>query len=174
MKQVLYILSVVFLLSSCTAENSSTSPEKSIADITSAEKIFKTPKSALKEKEDNTPKDTINVAKMEFEVESFDFGTVNEGEKVEYIYKFQNVGKVPLTISQARSTCGCTVPVWPTEPIGVGESGEIKVVFNTAGKKGNQEKPVNITANTYPLVTSVKLKGQVAHKEKEAKTVAKQ
>lgn len=110
---------------------------------------------------DNTPTDTVNVAKMSFDVDRYNFGTVDEGEVVKHVYKFTNTGKIPLTISNARSTCGCTVPTWPKEPIGVGESGEIEVAFNTQGKRNKQRKPVTITANTYPAQTVVYLDGDI-------------
>lgn len=105
--------------------------------------------------------DTVNVAKMTFENPEYDFGEVKEGEIVRHVFKFTNTGKVPLLINDAKSTCGCTVPQWPTELIEPGDDGEIVVEFNTAGKTGFQEKPVTITANTYPSTTRVYLRGFV-------------
>ncbi|MCB0376525.1 MAG: DUF1573 domain-containing protein, partial [Sinomicrobium sp.] len=78
------------------------------------------------------PVDTVNVAKMIFEETTFDFGQVHEGDIVKHTYNFVNTGKVPLLINDARSTCGCTVPTWPAEPIEPGKSGVINVEFNTA------------------------------------------
>ncbi len=105
--------------------------------------------------------DTVNVAKMTFEETFFDFGEVKEGEVVRHVFKFTNNGKVPLLIQNATSTCGCTIPTWPKEPVAPGQSNEIRVEFNTKAKTGLQEKPVIITANTYPSVTKVFLKGYV-------------
>ena len=53
------------------------------------------------------------VTTVEFEETEFDFGTVMEGEKVTHVYKFKNTGDEPLIISNAKATCGCTVPSWP-------------------------------------------------------------
>jgi len=78
----------------------------------------------------------------------FDFGTINAGDKVEHTFKFINTGKSDLIIANARPTCGCTVPDWTKVPVKPGESGEIKIVFNSTGKKGNQHKNVNLTTNT--------------------------
>lgn len=105
--------------------------------------------------------DTVNVAKMNFEKNSYDFGQVKEGDIVTYAYEFTNTGKVPLIISDARSTCGCTVPKWTKEPIAPGESDKIEVRFDTKNKKNQQHKAVTITANTYPSKTTVALKGFV-------------
>ncbi|MGB0864187.1 MAG: DUF1573 domain-containing protein, partial [Saprospiraceae bacterium] len=77
----------------------------------------------------NTPK-TV----MAFTNEEFDFGTVNEGEKVKHTFKFKNTGKEPLIISNAKGSCGCTVPKWPREPIAPGASGDVVVEFNSDKK----------------------------------------
>lgn len=108
--------------------------------------------------------DSTNVAKMTFLETEFDFGEVKEGEVVEHVFHFTNNGKVPLIISDARSTCGCTVPEWSKEPIPPGEKSEIRVHFNSTNKSGQQNKPITITANTYPAETVVHLKGLVREK----------
>ncbi|HKK78476.1 MAG TPA: DUF1573 domain-containing protein [Phaeodactylibacter sp.] len=105
--------------------------------------------------------DTVNMAKISFEEDTYDFGTIVEGKIIEHTFKFTNTGKAPLIISNARSTCGCTIPKWPKKPIPPGEMGEIRVRFDSKGKKNAQNKPVTITANTYPNTTRVFLKGNV-------------
>lgn len=105
--------------------------------------------------------DTVNVARMEFEELEFDFGEVKEGEVIEHTFKFTNTGKIPLLISHASSTCGCTIPEWPEEAIGPGEDGEILVKFNTKNKPNKQEKTVSVIANTYPSLNKVLVKGFV-------------
>lgn len=99
--------------------------------------------------------------KMTFGESTYNFGTVTEGEKVEHIYKFKNTGNDPLIISNAQGSCGCTVPQWPKEPIAPGKSGEIKVVFDSKGKAGKQNKTVTITANTEPAATTINITGEV-------------
>ncbi|RLD21415.1 MAG: DUF1573 domain-containing protein [Bacteroidetes bacterium] len=98
---------------------------------------------------------------LNFGESSFDFGTIDEGEKVSHVYKFENTGKEPLVISNAKGSCGCTVPKWPKNPIAPGESGEILVTFNSKGKTGKQTKRVTITANTDPAQTFLTITGQV-------------
>ncbi len=76
------------------------------------------------------------------------FGSVKAGEVLETTFTLTNTGKNPLIITDAKSTCGCTVPtVEKNKPIQPGESTEIGVRFNTKGKKGKQHKPINIFAN---------------------------
>ncbi len=108
---------------------------------------------------------------FEFEETEFDFGSVEEGETVTHTFKFKNTGNEPLLISNAKASCGCTVPVWPKAPIPVGGSEDIVVKFNTKGKKSKQVKKVTITANTNPAQTFLTLKGEVNPKSK-VETVA--
>ncbi|MGB0428567.1 MAG: DUF1573 domain-containing protein [Flavobacteriales bacterium] len=100
-------------------------------------------------------------AKFEFVEKVYDFGTINSGEKAEKVYTFKNVGTEPLIISNVKGTCGCTAPSWTKEPVAVGETGEIKVVFNSRGKSGKINKAVNITANTSPNRTTLRISGNV-------------
>ena len=109
---------------------------------------------------------------ISFEEASFDFGEVMEGEKVEHVYKFTNTGSEPLVISNAKATCGCTVPEWPKEPIAPGASSQILVRFDSSnkGRVGGaaQTKTVTITANTTPPDTRVTIKGKVMKPEAAA------
>ena len=85
-----------------------------------------------------------------FVKERHDFGQIQQGEKVSTVFEFTNTGDAPLIISNAKGSCGCTVPEWPKEPIAPGEGGSIKVEFDSKGKSGVQTKTVNLTANTVP------------------------
>lgn len=98
---------------------------------------------------------------MTFEETEFDFGTVNDGEKVSHTYTFTNTGDEPLILSNAKGSCGCTVPSWPREPIAPGATGEITVEFNSKNKKGKRNQKVTITANTNPPQSFIYLKGEV-------------
>ena len=92
---------------------------------------------------------TSNLAVMNFEKSEHDFGTINEGDVVETSFVFTNTGNSDLTILDARGSCGCTVPEYPKNtPIAPGESGEIKVKFDSSNKPGNQAKTVTLTTNT--------------------------
>lgn len=117
--------------------------------------------------------DPATAATIVFEENAFDFGTLEEGEKVEHVFKFANTSDNPLTISNARGSCGCTVPEWPREPIAPGESGEIKVKFDSKGKKGKQSKTVTITANTIPGNTMLTINSEVIKLEGEDEAASK-
>jgi len=98
---------------------------------------------------------------VEFERDTFNFGTVIEGEKVAYSYRFKNVGNADLIINDAKGSCGCTVPEFPKKPIKPGESNSINVVFDSKGRTGEQIKSVAIIANTEPSTFHIHLKGFV-------------
>ncbi len=96
-----------------------------------------------------------------FDETTFEFGTITSGDKVEHTFTFTNTGKEPLIISNAKGSCGCTVPSWPRQPIAVGGKGEVKVVFNSKNKKGPRNQKVTLTANTDPPQSFIYLKGEV-------------
>ncbi len=108
--------------------------------------------------------DNVNPEKLPiltFEENEFDFGDIVQGQEVRHKFKFKNTGKTDLIITDATGSCGCTVPSYPKKPIRPGESGEIEVVFNSAGRSGAQEKSVSIYANTQPNVTVIKIKTNI-------------
>ena len=109
--------------------------------------------------------DTQTDAKMEFEEIEWNFGEIKQGESVEYAFNFTNTGSDPLIITSAKGSCGCTVPVWPREPVAPGESGVIDVKFNSKGKKGKQNKRVTLITNMVPSQKVLTVKGQVNLKE---------
>jgi len=94
----------------------------------------------------------------------FDFGTVNEGDIITREFFFTNTGTAPLLITEAKSTCGCTIPEWPKETIAPDSSGVILVKFNTTNRTGAQLKEVSIFANTLPNRQVIKLSGRVIKK----------
>lgn len=111
------------------------------------------------------PVDPATATEMTFEKKQFDFGVVQEGDVVEHVYKFKNSGDKPLSIKNAKGSCGCTVPEWPKAPIAPGETGEINVRFDSNKKPGRQSKTVTITANTVPAQTVLTIQGEVIKQE---------
>ena len=101
-----------------------------------------------------------------FDKETFDFGTVVEGEIVKTTFVITNNGKSDLVVTDAKATCGCTVPVWPKDPIGPGDKGNIEVSFNTSGKPNKQSKSVTLYTNTEKGTEVVKITGMVTPKPK--------
>lgn len=103
---------------------------------------------------------------VEFEESVIDFGEIAQGEKVKRRFRFKNIGKSELIISDAKGSCGCTVPRWPKQPISPGQEGEVEVVFDSKGKQGRQHKTVTLIANTKPNTTVIALKGDVITPER--------
>ena len=98
---------------------------------------------------------------MTFDTTEHDFGTIATGDKVEYLFNFKNTGTADLIITNAVGSCGCTIPEYPKVPIKPGESGQMKVSFNSAGKTGLQQKSVTITTNTEKGTESLLIKASI-------------
>ena len=92
----------------------------------------------------------------------YNFGTVTEGEKVAYNFRFKNSGNKPLIVTNTTASCGCTVPEKPEKPVLPGETAFIKVVFNSKGKVGHNEKTITVTSNANPAFPPLLLKGEVS------------
>jgi hypothetical protein len=105
-------------------------------------------------------------AAISFSKTEHDFGVINEGDIVETTFSFKNTGKSELIITNAVGSCGCTVPEWPKEPIAAGESGQIKVKFNSQGKPNKQSKTITLTTNTSNGKETVLVKAEVTPKQK--------
>ncbi|WP_064972214.1 DUF1573 domain-containing protein [Kordia jejudonensis] len=90
-----------------------------------------------------------NFAAMSFDKTEHDFGTINEGDQVETVFKFTNTGSSPLLITNIKGSCGCTVPNdWPREPIAPGAEGKFTVKYNSTNKPNLKTNTVTVTANT--------------------------
>ena len=85
---------------------------------------------------------------IEWDKTEHDFGNINQGDKVETIFTLTNVGEGDLMVTKAKGSCGCTVPQWPREAIAPGKTAEIKVVFNSRGKKNKTVNTITLTTNT--------------------------
>ena len=91
----------------------------------------------------------------------YNFGKAVEGEKISYNFRFKNIGTKPLIIINTIASCGCTVPEKPEQPISPGETGFIKVIFNSKGKVGVNEKTISVTSNATPAFPTLILKGEI-------------
>ncbi len=88
------------------------------------------------------------VARIRFVRYEHDFGTVKEGEKVFWNFRFTNEGKADLILNRVKADCGCTVPEYPRTPIAPGQEGKIKVTFDTKGRSGMQIKKITVLSNS--------------------------
>ncbi len=135
-----------------------------------------------KDNNDTTRDDTVNVTNVQnpisakgnpdmsslpefdFPVKEYNFGTVIQGEKVAYSFKFTNVGGSDLIINNVKASCGCTTPSWTKKPISPGENGFIEIVFNSQGRSGEQKKSVKVFANTQPNTTELRISCNIVTK----------
>ena len=101
---------------------------------------------------------------FEFENKVLDYGEIAYNSDGHRVFKFKNVGKAPLIISNVKGSCGCTVPTKPEEPIMPGASGEIKVKYAT-NRVGPFSKTVTITSNAYEGTVVLRVKGRVLEKD---------
>lgn len=100
-------------------------------------------------------------AKIEFESETIDYGTIENNSDGNREFKFTNTGKSPLVISNATGSCGCTVPTWPKEAISSGESASIKVHYDTK-RTGAFNKSITLVSNAVNEPTKIlHIKGNV-------------
>jgi hypothetical protein len=98
---------------------------------------------------------------------AYSFGTIAEGDIVTYNFRFVNTGKNPLIISNASASCGCTVPEKPEKPILTGDTGFIKVKFNSDHKVGPVNKNVTVSSNAEPAFPYLVIKGEVKPKKEK-------
>ena len=103
-----------------------------------------------------------NGPKIEFNKEVHDYGNIKYGSNGTCTFEFTNTGNSPLIISEAKGSCGCTVPSWPKEPIAPGAKGTISVKYDTK-KPGAINKNVTIKSNAVNQPNMViRIKGNVS------------
>ncbi len=107
------------------------------------------------------PNPDAGIFKFDEKDNTHDYGEVPEGPTAEYDFKFKNVGKSPIIITEAHGSCGCTVPKWPTEPILPKKTGIIHVTYNTDHRPGPISKEVTITSNASDKTTILHIRGTV-------------
>ena len=121
-----------------------------------------TKKNSTKEtKVKTSSQSTGDKPKIHFTESEHDFGELVAGETVTYAFKFSNSGGADLIISNVRTTCGCTVSDFPKEPIKPGESGVIKLTFDSRGRQGYQNKTATVTSNASNQLVVLRLKATV-------------
>ncbi|MHA4896415.1 DUF1573 domain-containing protein [Pedobacter sp. PWIIR3] len=149
MKKTFLLAFAVLAFASCQNKKKPAEATTAIVDKTTAVGTF-------------TPVQNPNGSTLTFTEDVHNFGAIKKGEIVTYAFKFTNTGKEPLIIKDALSTCGCTVPEIPKKPIKPGESGEIKVVFNSAGKPvGPITKPITVSSNAVNSPVQISMVGEI-------------
>ena len=188
-KKVLYLLAVTLVFTTaCKKETATSKIDENAIEIAPANSEIKPEMVNQQQQQPKTPQEeralqnamdaqkladkrtevsNMKVTEMTFNKVEHDFGTINQGDKVDYTFKFTNTGQNDLLISNAVGSCGCTVPEYPKEPIKPGKTGKIKVIFNSAGKSGQQTKTVTINTNTASGTEKLTIKASIVGGEKK-------
>ena len=105
--------------------------------------------------------------KIEFKTETINYGEVVKGvDNGVREFIFTNTGNAPLVIKSAKSSCGCTVPEWPKEPIEPGKTSKIVVKYNM--NPGPISKTITVETNAVNVpngVVPLRIKGTVIKKD---------
>ncbi len=99
-------------------------------------------------------------AKIQFKTETVDYGEIQKGSDGIRVFEFTNTGEAPLIISKVSSSCGCTIPKKPEEPIMPGKTGEIQVKYDT-NRVGPIRKAITVISNADTPTKVLKIKGEV-------------
>jgi hypothetical protein len=104
-----------------------------------------------------------NNAIINFKVNKYNYGTIKEDDGIAYSdFDFKNTGTSPLIIQRVTTSCGCTTPEWPKEPIAPGKSGKIKVGYDPKGKPGPFSKTISVYSNSDVNVVVLQISGIVS------------
>ncbi|WP_242135723.1 DUF1573 domain-containing protein [Aestuariivivens marinum] len=106
-------------------------------------------------------------AKIEFKSDTIDYGTIEKGSNGVRVFEFTNTGDEPLIISQVKSSCGCTIPKKPKDPILPGKTGEIEVKYDT-NRVNPIRKTITVISNAETPTVALKIKGLVVDSSKES------
>lgn len=101
-----------------------------------------------------------------FEEVEHDYGEIPQDSDGSWSFSFKNLGDEPIMINRVRSTCGCTVPSWPKEPVEPGETGDITVIYNTA-QTGTFAKAAFVYSSAANSPVKLQIKGRVLPKESD-------
>ena len=104
--------------------------------------------------------DEGNGAVIKFDKTVHDYGVIEKGSDGNCTFTLTNTGESPLIISMCKSSCGCTVPKCPKEPINSGEQRTIKVRYNT-NRVGRFTKSIRVTSNATNGIVTLMIKGKV-------------
>lgn len=155
----LILLIAVFVFAAFTVNAQVSSSERSDADKKAMEQKRMEEQKRL-QKQSNVQADNPNAAIIKFDKTVHDYGTIQQHGDGKCEFKFTNEGKEPLILSNVRSSCGCTVPTWPRQPILPGQSEVIKVKYDTK-RVGMINKSIHVYSNAKVSPLTLKIKGKI-------------
>lgn len=86
----------------------------------------------------------VEAPKLIFAENTHDFGSVKEGDKVDYTFKYKNTGKSVLEIKEVKTSCGCTAALISDKLLEPGKEGTLKVELDTKGRSGKMSREVTV------------------------------
>jgi hypothetical protein len=179
---LLILVFTAFTLSAQVASSpTATKVTKSSSEMTEAEKqeLAEKQKKAViekqrmkqeqlkKEQQKNEQANNPNAPVATFDKVVHDYGTIEQHGDGNCEFTFTNDGKEPLILSNVRSSCGCTVPTWPRQPILPGQTETIKVKYDTK-RVGTINKSISVYSNGKVSPIVLKIKGKVIAKSASA------
>jgi hypothetical protein len=105
-------------------------------------------------------------ATIVFNNDAFDYGDIEYNGNGECTFTFANTGKEPIMLTSVRASCGCTAPSWSKDPIKPGDTGEIKVKYNTH-IVGPFSKTITVSSNGIPSHMVLRIKGRVLPRQED-------
>jgi len=151
MKKIILTTSVIFFVISVSFSQKTTTEVKKVKPTSTEEEVKKV-------------KTDKKAPEITFEKTTYDYGTIEKGSDGTCEFVFKNTGKQPLILNNCKSSCGCTVPKWPKEPIKKKQKGVIKVKYNT-NRVGNFAKSVTVYSNAKNSPVRLTIKGKVKNPE---------
>ncbi|MAQ76064.1 MAG: hypothetical protein CL613_07010 [Aquimarina sp.] len=111
-------------------------------------------------------------AVIEFKSEVIEYNDIKKGSDGVRQFEFTNKGNAPLVISKVYSSCGCTIPKKPEQPIAPGESGIIEVKYDT-NRCGPFRKTISVYSNATENIKAIKIKGTVLCEDSDKSVLEK-
>lgn len=159
MKNVILLLAVI-VFTAFTVSAQVSSSNQSDAQKKEMEQKRKQEQERLQKENENKPANNPNAPVITFDKTVHDYGTLQQHGDGKCEFTFTNDGKEPLILSNVRSSCGCTVPTWPRQPVLPGQSEVIKVKYDTK-RVGMINKSIHVYSNAIKSPLTLKIKGKI-------------
>lgn len=155
-----FVLSVAVIVFAAFALNAQVSTSNQSDEAQKKEMEKKKMEMEKQQAEANAQANNPNAPIIKFDKLEHDYGTIEQNGNGDCEFKFTNDGKEPLILSNVRSSCGCTIPTWPRQPILPGQSEAIKVHYDTK-RVGIISKTITVYSNAKEAAVTLKIKGNV-------------
>ncbi len=102
-------------------------------------------------------------AHIHFDIKKHDFGNIDSKviDTLSFDFIFKNTGDSTLFLQKVDVSCGCTKPEWTKKPIKKGETGVVKISFNSKTIKGKFLKSIFVKSNADNHIELLKIEGEV-------------